>query len=93
MENKGARVATTFSHFKSMGIFPDDQGQLTPQSEVEPGRNSNSYEMLWLSLLSARMKKIQSKLLEWPQHFPHYNSMRAICCHGNQSSDPTWPKT
>ena len=24
--------------------------------------------------------------------FPHYNSMGAICCHGNQSSDPTWPK-
>ena len=55
-----------------MGIFPDAQGQLTPQSEVEPGRNSNSSEMLWLSLLFPRMKKIQSKmkLLEWPQHFP-----------------------
>ena len=24
---------------------------------------------------------------------PHYNPMGAICCHGNQSSDPTWPKT
>ena len=44
-----------------MGIFPDAQGQLTPQSEVKPGRNSNSSEMLWLSLLPARMKKIQSK--------------------------------
>ena len=63
-----------------MGIFPDAQGQLTPQSEVEPGRNSNSSKMLWLSLLPARMMKIQSKmkLLEWPQHFPHYNSMGAI---------------
>ena len=95
MKNKGARVATIFFHYKYMGIFPDAQGQLTPQSEVEPGRNSNSSEMLWLSLLPARMKKIQSKmkLLEWPQHFSHYNSMGAICCHGNQSSDPTWPKT
>ena len=84
-----------FSHYKSMGIFPDAQGQLTPQSEIEPGRNSNSCEMLWLSFLPARMKKIHSKmkLLEWPQHFPHYNSMGAICCPGNQSSDPTWPKT
>ena len=72
MKNKGARVATTFSHYNSMGIFPDAQGQLTPQSAVEPGRNSNSSEMLWLPLLPARMKKIQSKmkLLEWPQHFP-----------------------
>ena len=25
--------------------------------------------------------------------FPHYNPMGAICCHGNQSSDPIWPKT
>ena len=25
--------------------------------------------------------------------FSHYNSMGAICCHGNQSSDQTWPKT
>ena len=25
--------------------------------------------------------------------FPHYNPMGAICCHGIQSYDPTWPKT
>ena len=86
-----AIVATTLS----MGIFPDAQGQITPQSEVEPSRNSNSSKILWLPLLFPRMKKIQSKmkLLEWPQHFPNYNSMGAICCHGNQSSNPTWPKT
>ena len=78
-----------------MGIFPDAQGQLTLQSEVEPGQNANSSEILWLFLLPARMKKIQSKmkLLEWPQHLPHYNSMGAICCHGNQSSDPICLKT
>ena len=71
-----------------MGIFPDAQGQLTLQFVVEPSRNSNLSEMLWLSLLLPRMKKIQSKmkLLEWPQLSPHYNSMGAICCHGNQSS-------
>ena len=63
-----------------MGIFPDAQGQLTLQSEIEPSRNSNSSEMLWLSLLFLRMKKIQStlKFLEWPQHFPNYNSMGAV---------------
>ena len=84
-----------FSHYKSMGIFPDAQGQLTPQSEVEPGQNSNSSGILWLSLLFPGMKWIQSKmrLLEWPQHFPHYNSMGTICCHGNQSSDPICLKT
>ena len=25
--------------------------------------------------------------------FSHRKSMGAICCHGNQSSDQTWPKT
>ena len=30
-----------FSHYKSMGIFQDAQGQLTPQSLVESGPNWN----------------------------------------------------
>ena len=36
---------------------------------------------------------IKMKELEWSQDFPHYNPMGAICCHGNQSSDPILPKT
>ena len=35
-----------FSHYKSMGIFPDAQGQLTPQSLVESGPNSNLSEII-----------------------------------------------
>ena len=38
-----------FSHYKSMGIFPDAQGQLTPQTPqnlVRSGRILNSFEML-----------------------------------------------
>ena len=34
-----------FTHYKSTGIFPDAQGQLTPQSLVGSGRISNSSEM------------------------------------------------
>ena len=37
-----------FSHYKSMGIFQDAQGQLTPQSLVRSGRISNSFEILWV---------------------------------------------
>ena len=83
-----------FSHYNSLGIFPDAQGQLTPQL-VRSGRISNSSEMLWMFSLPASMKKIRSKMkaLEWTQHFPHYNPMGAIRCHGHQSSDPIWPKT
>ena len=35
-----------FSHYKSLGIFTDVQGQLTPYSLVRSGRISNSFEML-----------------------------------------------
>ena len=54
IKNEGTRVLTilyvNFSH---------TQEQLTPQSVVESGRNSNSSKRLWLP---ARMKKIQSKV-------------------------------
>ena len=51
-----------FSHYKSMRIFPNAQGQLTHSSFVEYCPISNPSEILWVSLLPARMKKIQSKL-------------------------------
>ena len=92
---KKLECSQDFSHYKSMGIFPDAQGQQTPQSLVRSGRISNSSEMLWMFSLPASMKRIQSKMkaLECSQHFPHYNPMGAIHCHGHQSSDPIWPKT
>ena len=37
IKNEGARVLTKFSPYKSMGLFSDAQGQLTPQSLVESG--------------------------------------------------------
>ena len=79
-----------FSNYKSMGIFPDAQGQLTHKSLVQSCRISNPFKILWLFLLPAGIKKNQSKMkmLEWSQDFSHYNPMGAICCHGNQSSDP-----
>ena len=78
-----------------MGIFPDAQGQLTHKSLVGSCRISNPFEILWLSLLPARIKKNKSKMkeLELSQDFPHYNHTGAICCHGNQSSDPILPRT
>ena len=92
---KELECSQDFSHYKSMGIFPAPQGQLTPQSLVRSGHISKSSEMLWMFLLPASMKKIRSKMkaLEWTQHFPHYNPMGAICCHGNLSSNTTWSKT
>ena len=92
---KELECSQDFSHHKSMGIFPNAQGQLTPQSLVRSGRISKSSEMLCMFSLPASMKKIRSKMkaLECSQHFLHYNPMGAIRCHGHQSSDPIWPKT
>ena len=84
-----------FSHYKSMGIYADAQGQLTHKFLIGSCRISNPFEILCLSLLPAKRKKKKSKMkeLEWSQDFLHYNPMGAICCHGNQSSDPILPKT
>ena len=46
LKMKELEFSQDFSHYKSMGIFPDAQGQLTPQSLVGSSRISNSSEML-----------------------------------------------
>ena len=55
---KDLECSQDFSHYKSMGIFPDAQGQLSPQSLVRSGQISNSSEILWMFSLPASMKKI-----------------------------------
>ena len=62
---EGARVTTTLNI-----DFSNTQGQIIPQSEVGSGLNLNSSEMLQMSLLFPRIKKIRIKMkaLEWPQH-------------------------
>ena len=57
IKNEGARVVTTL-----FINFSDAQGQLTPKSVMESCPNSNPSELLWLVLLSARMKKIHAKM-------------------------------
>ena len=42
---KELECSQDFFHYKSMGIFPDAQGQLTPQYLVRSGRISNSSEI------------------------------------------------
>ena len=51
---KALECSQAFSHYKSMGILHDAQGQLTQQSMVGSGRISNSSETIWLSLLPAK---------------------------------------
>ena len=46
IKNERASMETAFSHYKSMGNFLDTQGQLTPLSVVQSGRNWNLSEIL-----------------------------------------------
>ena len=57
--------------------FSDAQGQITPESMVVSGQNLNSSKLSCMTLLPARMKMIQSKMmeLEWSQHFSHYKPL------------------
>ena len=57
---KEQECSQDFSYYKSMGIFPDAQGQLPPQSLVRSSRISNLSEMLGMFSLPASMKKIRS---------------------------------
>ena len=69
-EMKELECSQDFSNNKSIGIFPDAQGQLTPESLGRSDRISNSSEMLWMSSLLVSMKKTRSKIeaLEWSQY-------------------------
>ena len=58
---KELECSQDFSHYKSKGIFPDAQGQLTTQSFVRSGRISNSSEILWMSSLPASMMRSDQK--------------------------------
>ena len=84
-----------FPIFLSLWVFSDAQEQLTPQSVVQSGRNSNSSELSCMSSLPASMKRIgwKSAEKEWRHRFLHYNPIGAFCCHENQSSFPISPKT
>ena len=55
----------TFLPLSVYGDFPDAQGQQTLQSNVRSGQISNPSEDLWMSMLPARMKKIQLKVKAW----------------------------
>ena len=72
IKNEGDRVFTTLYI-----NFSKAQGQVTPESLMVYSQNSNSPQLLCMSLLPARMKMIQLKMkgLEWSQQFSHYKSL------------------
>ena len=86
IKNERASMETPFSHYKSCGNF---------FRRSRAGNSVVSGPILCMSSLPASIKRIGSKTTEkrWRHRFPHYKSMGAFCCHGNQSFDPIFPKT
>ena len=62
------------------------RGQLTPNPLVWP-----KFELVRDIIVVLVTCKYEEDTIK--NDFPHYNPMGAIRCHGNQSSDPIWPKT
>ena len=46
-KKEGTQVVTTFSNYKSLGIFSNAQGQLTPQPLVKSCQISNLFEIFY----------------------------------------------
>ena len=71
LKSKALEWSQYFSHYKSMGIFPDAQRQVTHKPLVGSCQISNLSEILWSPLLPARMMKNHSKMKapEWSQHY------------------------
>ena len=51
---KALEWSQQISHYKSMGIFPDAQGQLTPQSKVWSAWFSNSIRDFMVVLVTCK---------------------------------------
>ena len=80
LKNEGTRVFTTLYI-----NFSDTQWQITPESVVVSGQNLISSKLPCMSLLPARMKKIQLAL-ECSQDFSHYRSMGIFpICRSNSA--------
>ena len=75
----------SFPHYKSMGIFSNAQGQLTPLSVVRSGRISTSFIILCMSLLPASLKKIGSISTEitwWHRFFRRSRAANSVVSSG-----------
>ena len=67
LKMKALECSQDFSHYKSMGIFPEAQGQLTPQSLVRFELIQDVMDVL----VTCKYEEdpIKMKALEWTQHY------------------------
>ena len=94
IKNEWASMETPFSHYKYMGNFLD----LKAANSVVSGPIWPKFELVrdfMHVLVTCEYKKdqIKNNWEKWRHHFPHFKSMGAFCCRGNQTFDPICPQT
>ena len=93
IKNEGARLVTTFLPLQVYGDFSRSSRQLTPVLDLT-WPNFELIRDVTDILVTCKNKEdsIKNEGARSSQHFLHYNSMGAICCHENKSSDPMGQK-
>ena len=96
IKSQGAILRTTFSPLQVYGFFFFRRSKASNSKvngpiwcEVEPVRDF----MAVLVTYKYDEDLIKMKSPSSGQHFPHYNSVGAFGCRGNQSFDPIYPET
>ena len=95
MLNEGARV---FTRFLPLYVYRDFSRRSRTANSAVLGAIWPNFELvrdLMDVLVTCMYEKdpIKNEGARVFTTFPHYNPMGAIHCHGNQSSNPIWPKT
>ena len=94
IKNERASMETQFSHYKSVGLF---FSRSVAANSIVSGTIWQKPELIRYFmhvLVTCKYKKdqIKNNREKVDTSFPHYKSMGAFCCHGNQSFYSIFPK-
>ena len=95
IKNERARV---FTRFLPLQVYEDFSRRSRAANSAVLGRiwpKFNLVRDIMVVLVTCKYEEdpIKMKALGCSQHFPHYNPMGAMGCHGNKSSNLIWSKT
>ena len=81
-------------HFPIISLWEIFRRSMAANSEIS-GPNWPKFKIVPVFMHVLVTCKYRTKTTEkrWRHRFPHYKSVGALCCHGNQSFDPICPKT
>ena len=84
-----SRLANWLQRYSSLKVWTTTDGRTDGRRRTDDGPLVYYKLTLW-AFGSGELKTTEKR---WSHRFPHYKSVGAFCCHGNQSFDPICPKT